>query len=176
MTREELKSLKADYPYLTAKRIEVIAKCSKKKTMRGVRNELKRANDEFAALDNVTPEQEIKRIVIRIKWTRYNNASATAYYERYDGTSGYCKDYARGGNYDKCAKVVSGILNQLIKNKAWKARKKDIKPPYGLYIKDDYTPYFDLDDAYCVNVARYCGGYVRHTVNVANYDEFVFDF
>jgi hypothetical protein len=172
--------LKADYPYLTTKRIEAIVKCSKKKTMRGVRNELKQANDEFEQMSNELP---VKKIEIDIEWKRNQtwgyNPHATAWAQYSDGHWEQATATCSGCGYDKKSTVVADVMNQLCRGMLWRSRRRAKKAPYGVYYSEcGYLPHFDggIGMSSYREIANYLGGKMEQVANTSTYDKFIFTF
>lgn len=180
MKREELNSLKNDYPYLTAKRIETIVKHSKKATMRGIRGELKRANDEIEAMEKELP---VKRIEIDIEWKRNQtwgyNPHATAWAQYSDGHWAQATASCSGCGYDKKSTVVADVMNQLCRGMLWRNRRKAKKAPHpAIYYNENGRPWFEGGCGMSTyrEVAAFLGGKMEQVADTNTYDKFVFTF
>ena len=140
MKTENIKELRKEFPYLTAERIKSIIAGSKKKSYRGIKNEISRANSEYEA---IATEPRLKEIEINIEWNKSRTwgycPRATAYYTTFTGKYGKVSAYATGCGYDKASQVVADCLNQIGRGMIW-ARRKTRKPiPYGINISKDYV-------------------------------------
>ena len=179
MKENEIKALRNEFPYLTISRIKSIIKLSNKKTLRGIKNELSKANAEFERIAN---EPRIKSIEINIEW-RKNQAwcwcpRATAYYTTFTGKYGKVSAYASGCGYDKASQVVADCLNQIGRGMIW-ARRKTRKPiPYGINISKGYIPSFEggVGMSCYYDIAQFLGGKMEHTADAPSFDKFVFNF
>lgn len=145
ISKSEIRELSKEFGYLTENRVKTIAANSTKKTLRGLKNELRAANDEFAAIAN---QPRIKVITIEIEWKDTKTYGlcprATAIWVAIDGTTGAVSTTAKGCGYDKTSTVVANCLNQCAKGMLWSKRYTHLRVPYGINnIKDnDFPPYF----------------------------------
>lgn len=181
ISKSEIRELSKEFAYLTENRVQSIAANSTKKTLRGLKNELRAANEEFAAIAN---QPRIKVITIEIEWKDSKTYGlcprATANWVAVDGTTGATSATAKGSNYDKLSTVVANCLNQVAKVMLWAKRRTYIRAPYGIgNIKDnDFPPYFmggvGIDCYY--NIAKFLGGKLVHVASANSYDEYVFTF
>lgn len=181
VTNDEIRELRKEFAYLTENRVKTIAANSTKKTLRGLKNDLHAANEEFAAIAN---QPRIKVITIEIEWQDTKNyglcPNATANWVAVDGTTGATSANAKGCNYDKLSTVVANCLNQVAKGMLWAKRYTHLRVPYGINnIKDnDFPPYFmggvGIDCYY--DIAKFLGGKFVHEASANSYDKFVFTF
>lgn len=179
MKAENIKELRKEFPYLTINRINSIITLSQKKTMRGIKNELSKANAEFERIAN---EPRLKEIEINMEWNNSRTwgycPRATAYYTTFTGKYGKVSAYASGYGYDKASQVVADCLNQIGRGMIW-ARRKTRKPiPYGINIPKDYIPSFEggVGMSSYYDIAKFLGGKMEHTADAPSFDKFVFTF
>ena len=179
MKTENIKELRKEFPYLTAERIKSIIAGSKKKSYRGIKNEISRANSEYEA---IATEPRLKEIEINIEWNKSRTwgycPRATAYYTTFTGKYGKVSAYATGCGYDKASQVVADCLNQIGRGMIW-ARRKTRKPiPYGINISKDYIPSFKggVGMSRYYDIAKFLGGKMEHTADAPTFDKFVFTF
>ena len=181
ISKSEIRELSKEFAYLTENRVKIIAANSTKKTLRGLKNDLHAANEEFAAIAN---QPRIKVITIEIDWKDSKNYGlcprATAKWVAVDGTTGVTSSYVKGSGYDKLSTVVANCLNQVAKGMLWAKRRTYIRVPYGIgNIKDnDFSPYFmggvGIDCYY--HIAKFLGGKLEHVASAKSYDKYVFTF
>lgn len=181
ISKSEIREMSKEFAYLTENRVQSIAANSTKKTSRGLKNELRAANAEFATIAN---QPRIKVITIEIEWR--NNRTwgycphATAKWVAVDGTTGAASTKAMACDYDKTSTVVANCLNQVAKGMLWAKRYTHLRVPYGINnIKDnDFPPYFmggvGIDCYY--DIAKFLGGKLVHVASANSYDKFVFTF
>jgi hypothetical protein len=121
MTKKDASELRKEFPYLTINRIQSIAKSSHYKTMRGIKNAMRRANDEFAELDNVDSDHEVERVEIQLEWKDNRTwgwcPRATADIKYKNGKWSRETAYASGCGYDKASTVVADVLNKCLRYK-----------------------------------------------------------
>ena len=181
ISKSEIGELSKEFAHLTENRVKIIAANSTKKTLRGLKNELRAANDEFAAIAN---QPRIKVITIEIEWQDTKNYGlcprATAHWVAIDGTTGATSAYAKGCGYDKLSTVVANCLNQVAKGMLWSKRHTHLRVPYGISnIKDnDFPPYFmgGVGISCYYDIAKFLGGKLEHVASANSYDKFVFTF
>lgn len=181
ISKSEIRELSKEFAYLTENRVKIIAANSTKKTLRGLKNDLHAANEEFAAIAN---QPRIKVITIEIDWQDSKTYGlcprATAHWMAIDGTAGATSATAKGCGYDKLSTVVANCLNQVAKGMLWAKRYSHLRVPYGINnIKDnDFPPYFmggvGIDCYYAI--AKFLGGKLEHVASANSYDEYVFTF
>lgn len=179
MRTQSIKELRKEFPLLTAARIKSIIAKGSGKTLRVIKNELRRANKEF---EEITNQPRIKRVEINIEWKRNRQwgycPRATAFYTTFSGKSGKVESYASGYGYDKKSTVVADCLNQIARGMIWAKRRARGKKPYGVNISKDYIPSFEggVGMSCYYSVAEFLGGKMEETANASNFDKFVFTF
>jgi hypothetical protein len=148
--------------------------------MRGIRGELKRANDEFEQMDKELP---VKRLEIDIEWKRNKtwgyNPHATAWAQYSDGHWKQASATCSGWGYDKKSTVVADVMNQLCRGMLWRCRRKAKKAPLGAhYGNGGFRPYFESGCGMSCyyGVAVFLGGKMEQVADSDTYDKFVLTF
>jgi hypothetical protein len=182
MKREEIKSLRSEFPFLTENRIKFIAENSGKKSMRGIKNEMAKANAEFESAAN---QPDAKRIEVEVFWAKNRtwgmNPTAKCWVQYADGTWKEAEpEHASGWGYDKKSTVVAGVLNQMAIGMLYRRRRRAKSAPYGVrYCNSrDYLPYFEggVGMSCYYDIAKFLGGKMEQVADAPNYDKFVFTF
>jgi hypothetical protein len=174
--------LRAEYPYLTGRRINTMIIATSKKTLRGLKNELRKANEEFEVVAN---EEPARRIEIEILWKKNRtwgmNPTATAWIKRPSGRWERTEPVSTSGcGYDKQSTVVAGILNATIRGMLWSRRGRAKRAPYGVRYDADnsYLPSFvgGVGLSCYDDVARFLGGTMEIVAESTTYDKIIFTF
>lgn len=177
----KVKDLKKEFEFLTIKEIEVWLKCNDYKTERGIRNFLKRKNEENK--NKASRRSDIKKLEIDIEWSRskvWGFCPTASYCVTYtDGTGEYENraSHASGCGYDKESTVVAEICNKVFSGKLYAKRRTKVNIPYGVVL----TPYFPRFEggvgmSCYYEIAKFLGGNLKHVARGKNFDKWEFTF
>lgn len=177
--KANLKELRANFPYLTAKEIQYYIETRTHKTERGFYNHLSKQN---ARNMEKAHRPAVQRLEIEIEWTKSRTwgycPTASARWLTAAGW-GSCSNmaHASGWGYDKASTVIADICNKLLSGMLY-SRRRARKHPYGVNLKNGFFPYFEggVGVSCYYSIAEFLGGKLEHVASGKTYDKYIFTF